>query len=88
MMKQLKQRIEIMVEYEIIKDPKERDRLVYLLRNKKWKDIHTRTFPPSLLQGIQLFLGSAYRRLFMSEKRTFQIFLLLKRRFKNPLACY
>jgi hypothetical protein len=36
MMKQLKQRIEIMVENEIIKDPKERDRLVYLLRNKRW----------------------------------------------------
>jgi integrase/recombinase XerD len=36
MMKQLKQRIESMVENQIIKDPKENERLVYLLRNKKW----------------------------------------------------
>ncbi|HXX98013.1 MAG TPA: hypothetical protein VEL11_12955 [Candidatus Bathyarchaeia archaeon] len=36
MMKQLKQRIESMVENQIIRDPKEHERLVYLLRNKKW----------------------------------------------------
>ena len=36
MMRQLRQRIELMVENEIIKDPKEKERLLYLLRNKKW----------------------------------------------------
>jgi hypothetical protein len=36
MMKQLKQRIETMVENQIIKDSREKERLVYLLRNKKW----------------------------------------------------
>src|SRR5215469_15032742 len=36
MMKQLRQRIESLVENQIIKDPKEHEGLVYLLRNKKW----------------------------------------------------
>jgi integrase/recombinase XerD len=42
MMKQLKQRIEKMVENEIVKDLKERNRLVYLLRNKKWNPYRLR----------------------------------------------
>ena len=36
MMRQLRQRIELMVKNQIIKDPKEKERLLYLLRNKKW----------------------------------------------------